>query len=43
MRLFHYDLESLEDKDFCIFHDENYLKDNNYKENKEKVIRELHT
>ena len=32
------DQDSLEDKDRCLFHDENYLKDRNHPENKGRVI-----
>jgi hypothetical protein len=38
---FQCDQESLEGKDFCLFHNENYLKDHLHPENKENVIEKL--
>jgi hypothetical protein len=34
-------IESLENKKFCFFHDETYLKDSNHPENKDYVINIL--
>ena len=34
-------IESLENKKFCLFHDETYLKDSNHHENKDNVINKL--
>ena len=35
------DVKCIEDKDRCLFHNENYLKGSNYPENKDKVIEKL--
>jgi len=39
--IFPCDVERKEGKDLCLFHYENYLKDNNHPENKDKVIEKL--
>ena len=32
-------VECIEGKDFCLFHDENYLKDSNHPENKKRLSK----
>ncbi len=39
--LFECEIESVENKNFCLFHDETYLKDSNHPENKDNVITKL--
>ena len=38
---FRCDVERIEGKDLCLFHDESYLKDSNQPENKRMVIEKL--
>jgi uncharacterized protein YjbI with pentapeptide repeats len=41
LETFECDVERIEGKDLCLFHDETYLKDSNHPENKDKVIEKL--
>jgi len=41
LETFECDVERIEGKDLCLFHDETYLKDSNHPENKKMVIEKL--
>jgi hypothetical protein len=38
---FNCEIESLKNKEFCLSHDATYLKDSNYSDNKDNVIKKL--